>query len=283
MEQYGQLGQNTYGQLGTGDTTTSTRFRKVKLNANGDYLTDIIAITGGPSAIHAIDKKGNVWSLGYNYYGQFGTGYGTSGNANPYPKKMRNVPAIMQIAAGENHTIMLAADGTVWGAGYNGYGQIGNGTTTDYSIPQRMYNEDNKKVLKGIKEVSSDFHSTYLVTEAGEAYSLGYNNYGQLAIGTTATKTLPCKMLTGENTPITGVNHIKGSGYLTFLTTNENDLYVVGFANRAQNFTESTASRYYLTKAFTDKKIIGMAVTVSQEYQTGLVIDAKGNIWTVRI
>ena len=35
------------------------------------------------------------------------------------------------IAAGDEHSIVMKTDGTVWVAGYNGDGQLGDGTITD--------------------------------------------------------------------------------------------------------------------------------------------------------
>ena len=37
------------------------------------------------------------------------------------------------IAAGDYHSMALKTDGTVWAAGSNGYGQLGDGTTISKS------------------------------------------------------------------------------------------------------------------------------------------------------
>jgi len=55
--------------------------------------------------------------------------------------------------------------GTVWNVGYNGYGAFGIGSTSDYSVPQVMFNEDGTNILTGIREISATLYSTYLVTE----------------------------------------------------------------------------------------------------------------------
>ena len=48
-----------------------------------------------------------------------------------------------QIAAGYEYTIALKSDGTLWAWGYNGYGQLGDGTNTDKNSPVRI-GIDNK-------------------------------------------------------------------------------------------------------------------------------------------
>ena len=38
---------------------------------------------------------------------------------------------VQAIAAGDFHSMVLKQDGSLWAAGDNGYGQLGDGTTTD--------------------------------------------------------------------------------------------------------------------------------------------------------
>jgi len=42
------------------------------------------------------------------------------------------------VAAGDLHTVALKTDGTLWAWGFNGYGQLGNGTTVLSSSPLRV-------------------------------------------------------------------------------------------------------------------------------------------------
>ena len=42
---------------------------------------------------------------------------------------------VTAIAAGENHSLALKSDGTVWAWGQNNSGQLGDGTTTPRSLP----------------------------------------------------------------------------------------------------------------------------------------------------
>ena len=49
--------------------------------------------------------------------------------------------------ASNNHTILLKNDGTVWGCGYNAYGQLGNGTTTTQKTLVQMKNVTNVKQI----------------------------------------------------------------------------------------------------------------------------------------
>ena len=48
-------GNNGYGQLADGTTTSSNTFKKAN-------ISDVIAISAGSSTMHALKKDGTVWS-----------------------------------------------------------------------------------------------------------------------------------------------------------------------------------------------------------------------------
>jgi len=51
------------------------------------------------------------------------------------PVQVSGLSNVTAIAAGYYHTVALKQDVTVWACGYNYYGQLGDGTQTDSSIP----------------------------------------------------------------------------------------------------------------------------------------------------
>ena len=65
-------------------------------------------------------------------YGQLGDGTGLVTEA---PPQVSNLTDVVAIAAGGNHSLALKSDGTVWAWGYNGSGQLGDGTTTNRRTP----------------------------------------------------------------------------------------------------------------------------------------------------
>ena len=54
-----------------------------------------------------------------------------------------NITDIKQIACGANHTVVLRNDGSVWSTGYNEFGQLGSGNTTNQKVftmvPRGLY------------------------------------------------------------------------------------------------------------------------------------------------
>jgi cysteine-rich repeat protein len=89
------------------------------------------------------------------------------------------------IASGGYHTCAIRTGGAVWCWGYNGYGQLGNGTTTDSSRPVPVLG------LAGAVELTAGFNHTCARLSDGTLRCWGYNGYGQLGDGTATTRTSP--------------------------------------------------------------------------------------------
>ncbi len=89
------------------------------------------------------------------------------------------------ISVGSDHTVALKGDGTVWCWGSNGYGQLGDGTTTNYSTPVQVL---------GLTDVvfvaAGDCHSLAIKSD-GTVWTWGRNNYGQLGNGTYSSAAIP--------------------------------------------------------------------------------------------
>ena len=78
--------------------------------------------------------------MGYNYYGQLGNGT-TKSDATVELQDVQNseklINGILQVTGSQNGQFgaFVKKDGTVWTVGYNGNGQLGNGTTNNKSRP----------------------------------------------------------------------------------------------------------------------------------------------------
>ena len=125
-------GSGRYGVLGAG--ATSQTVKPVKI---ADIDTAVQASIGGTSNTYhtyILKEDGRVSSLGYNEYGQLGNGTTNSSSA---AQDVKNATDIVQVAGSQNGQfgVFVKKDGTVWTVGYNGYGQLGNGTADNKSVP----------------------------------------------------------------------------------------------------------------------------------------------------
>lgn len=124
-------GDNTYGQLGLGNTSTPvTVFRNVPGN-----FRDVMP---GKHSL-AIDNNGMLYSCGLNTSGQLGLGHSNPVNTftqvNTFNSNPINTNTVVNsICVGDQHSMVRAANGSLYTCGNNTYGQLGLGDTTPRNI-----------------------------------------------------------------------------------------------------------------------------------------------------
>ncbi|MCL2037654.1 hypothetical protein FWG95_01460 [Candidatus Saccharibacteria bacterium] len=124
-------GDNTYGQLGNGNNTSSTVPVAVTTSGvlSGKMVLQLI-VAG--ETVYVLTSDGSVYAWGDNTYGQLGNGTTTASNV-PVAVNTSGVlsgKTIRQISATEDTAYALASDGSVYSWGRNDRGQLGNGGVT---------------------------------------------------------------------------------------------------------------------------------------------------------
>ena len=118
-------GQDGNPQPGRGDT-----FRAVRVLG----LDAVTSIAAGSGAAYARRADGTVWSWGDDRYGDLGDGRvadGQSYDGRAQAAPVAGLTGIQAVAAGDAVAYALRSDGTVWGWGGNGVGQLGTATAAD--------------------------------------------------------------------------------------------------------------------------------------------------------
>jgi len=111
----------------------------------------------------------------------FATALSTHALATPQSAKLRG------IAAGDHHSLFLKRAGTVVATGFNRYGQLGDGSTTDRHRPVT--------VLHDVAAVAAGDHHSLFLKKDGTVVAAGDNYYGQLGDGSTTNRHRPVTVL----------------------------------------------------------------------------------------
>eukprot|EP01046_Picozoa_sp_COSAG06_P042740 COSAG06_NODE_5489_length_3446_cov_2.584105_1_plen_858_part_00 len=185
------FGRNDCGQLGDGSTTD--HHSPVEIASLGGDNAQVVA---GNAHSLILKTDGRVLAFGSNSQGQLGDGSTTDRHSPVEIASLGGDNA--QVAAGNYHSLILKTDGRVLAFGYNGYGQLGDGSTTRISpVEIASLGGDNAQVVAG------GCHSLILKTD-GRVLAFGSNGQGQLGDGSTTQRHSPVEIasLGGDNAQV---------------------------------------------------------------------------------
>jgi alpha-tubulin suppressor-like RCC1 family protein len=98
----------------------------------------MVAVASGGLHSLALRNDGTVWAWGRsNPDGQLGDGT-TAIAATWVPKQVAGLTGVTAVGAGDDHSVALKSDGSVWTWGGNAVGQLGDGTTERRLLPVRV-------------------------------------------------------------------------------------------------------------------------------------------------
>ena len=178
-------GDNIYGQLGDG--TTNDRRTPTQTSSLGTGRV-AVAISSGSDHTCALLDDGSVSCWGDNTGGQLGDGTTTDRSTPTQTSNLGIGMTAVAISSGDYHTCALLDNGYVSCWGYNGFGGLGDGTTTNRSTPTQTTSLGTGRTAVAIS--SGDYHTCAILDDAS-VNCWGENNYGQLGDGTTTQRNTP--------------------------------------------------------------------------------------------
>ena len=186
---------------GSLSTTPSTQAPRVLQVESDHYYATLVLL-----------DNGEVTYSGYNGHGQRGNGdtttsynyFNTCGysniNRSGTTTALRGVKItrIASTAGGENNAAVanyaLSSTGTLYAWGYNGYGQLGQGNTTNLSVPTAVpFSSGTYGTIIEIWATGGSYGQLFILTNQGYMFACGYNGNGNLGIG---SQTTPIQSLT---------------------------------------------------------------------------------------
>jgi alpha-tubulin suppressor-like RCC1 family protein len=212
-------GFNRNGQIGNG--TTNTTGCECVVTPTQATITDVVFVEAGAFHTLALKSDGTVWAWGANENGQLGdnsilerttpvqVGTGVAGFSN-----------IISVGAGDNYSIALKSDGTVWIWGDNEFGQLGNGTT---STSNQLTPAQNA-TLADVVQISAGAYHALALKKDGKAMVWGDNLNGQIGNGAAGgVQSTPV-----ENATLSNVLEIDTAGFTNYARLRDGSVYAWG-------------------------------------------------------
>ncbi len=177
-------GENARGELGIGNTTspilTPTQEDSASTNWKGIYA--------GAYHMIAVKTDNSLWSWGVNDNGELGNnttnaGGGDQSQDKDFPVQVSgSITDASIIAVGAYHTLIVRANGSLWGWGYNGFGQLSLPTSGSKIIVPTLISSDSWKNVNGGAYCSG------AVKSDNSLWTTGKNSSGQLGLGDTTNR-----------------------------------------------------------------------------------------------
>ncbi|UVI32926.1 RCC1 domain-containing protein [Paenibacillus spongiae] len=175
-------GYNASGQLGYDTAGSNSSYVPRQVNT----LSGIASIAAGFNHAAAVSSTGGVWTWGDNAYSQLGRATGTNSYQSA-PAQVSGLSEVRSVSLGLNFSVALLQDGTVWAWGYNGLGQLGNGTRTTANSPEQVLAAANPRTeLNNVVSIKAGTEHTIALLSDGTLQAWGSNAVRQIGDGTTA-------------------------------------------------------------------------------------------------
>jgi alpha-tubulin suppressor-like RCC1 family protein len=193
-------GNNTYGQLGNGTTSSLPYSNPSPVPVPG--INGIVQIAAGGGFSLALRGDGTVYAWGLNSSGQLGDGTTVSRDA---PEALPALAGeVAKLIAGDQTSYAIRPDGMLLSWGSNSGGLLGRGPTPGFPATPAVV-----PGLTGVTQVASSAAATLAVASPAAAmWAWGPNSGGESGDGTTTARATP------EQTSLSGVARVAVGGLM---------------------------------------------------------------------
>ena len=160
-------------------------------------------------------------------------------------------------------SFVVMSDGSVWAAGWNSSGQLGNGTTANQSKFVEV-------MAAGAAKVATEASHTAILKADGTLWTTGDNSVGELGDGTTTTRS-------SFQPVMAGVQFVAAGGAATYAVKSDGSLWTVGFNSNGQFGRGNTTTLYNFTQTQT-----GIVQVAPGMYHTAY-LKSDGTVWVAGV
>ena len=163
-------GLNSSGQLGIRDTINRSSPTQIGVSSWSQVYASVSTAFAG-----AIKSDGTLWTWGVNNLGQLGDSTFINRSSPTQVAQVNTINSWINVEAGTDHTVGVAANGTLWGWGSN----------TGLTVRPGPFSWT---------QVSENGAHTLAIRDDGVMFAWGLNNVGQLGLGDTLNRSSPIQV-----------------------------------------------------------------------------------------
>jgi len=259
-------GLNNFGQLG--DNTTTQRTTPIEITSR--IPGKVVFVAAGAWSTAAVTEDGSLFTWGRNEQGQLGDGT-TTRRLVPtrvtFPAGVR----IKSVNMADQFTVALTEDGFLFAWGRNADGQLGDGTTTRRTTPNRVF-VGGAADFK-IKDFSAkSMHHVLAVTESGDLYAWGSGANGRIGNNSTANVRTPLHIMPGLKFEMvaTGYRH-------SMALTTDGRIYAWGQNDRGHVGVGNTAEQR--VPRLVAPNLVFKTIAAGEEVSMGITLDGQLYLW----
>jgi alpha-tubulin suppressor-like RCC1 family protein len=167
------------------------------------------------------------------------------------------------MTCGENHSLVLLSDGSVWAAGNNIYGQLGDGTTIDKSTW-------NSVISSGVTQVAVGHYHSLALKSDGSVWATGYNPYGQMGDGTRA------RCNSWKSVISSGVTQVTAGGFHSLALKSDGSVLATGANGNGQLGDGATTDKTTWTSVMPAG---GDTIQVLAGFRYSFALKSDGSVW----
>ena len=167
-----------------------------------------------------------------------------------------------------NHSLILENDGTLWGCGGNGSGELGLGNNTDRNTFTKITTNTDD-----VKEIYCGRNHTFILKNDDTLWGCGQNNYGQLGLGDNTDRNTFTKITTNTD----DIKSVYCGGYHTLILKNDGTLWGCGDNSCGQLGLGNTINRNTFTQITTNADNIK---EICCGYNHTLILKNDGTLWS---
>ena len=175
-------------------------------------LSEATAVAAGENHSVALMRDGTVMAWGLDSRGQLGQG--SKGGYSEVPVPVSGLSGVTAISAAGSYSLALLTDGTVMAWGDNVFGELGDGSMSEFSdVPVAVDG------LHGVMAISAGARHGLALLENGTVMAWGSDELEQLGDGLKTNSDVPVAM-----SGLSGVTGISAGGFHSLAYTVANAL-----------------------------------------------------------